>query len=146
MLKNTLKSTVSSFVIYLSILLPVNAMSDDEEPFDEYKKRITEKYKHAKALELGRGIERNIDEAKKIYTELIDEANDAKSSLRLGMLYEKDKNFTEALKNYKHAWKNSDGSTYLKAAMKCAEFYEKGLATIQYLPEAIRIYDQIYPS
>ncbi|MDI9637215.1 tetratricopeptide repeat protein [Kamptonema cortianum] len=160
MLKNTLKSTVSSFVIYLSILLPVNAMSDDdsveldnstlsssshvnEEPFDEYKKRITEKYKHAKALELGRGIERNIDEAKKIYTELIDEANDAKSSLRLGMLYEKDKNFTEALKNYKHAWKNSDGSTYLKAAMKCAEFYEKGLATIQYLPEAIRIYDQI---
>lgn len=160
MLKNTLKSTVSSFVIYLSILSPVNAMSDDdsveldsptlsssshvnEESFDEYKKRITEKYKHAKALELGQGIERNIDEAKKIYTELIDEANDAKSSLRLGRLHEKDKNFTEALKNYKHAWKNSDGSTYLKAAMKCAEFYEKGLATIQYLPEAIRIYDQI---
>ncbi|MBL8677152.1 MAG: hypothetical protein JNJ47_07025, partial [Alphaproteobacteria bacterium] len=77
----------------------------NEESFDEYKKRITEKYKHAKALELGRGVEKNLDEAKKIYAELINGPTDVRANLRLGMLYEKDKNFGKALENYEHAWR-----------------------------------------
>jgi TPR repeat protein len=150
MLKNILKSTVSSFSIYLSILSPVSAMSDDDldeqyhcsSSFDTIIADLEEKYNRAKNLELGRGVAQDLDEAKKIYTELIDGPTDVRASLRLGMLYEKDENFTEALKNYEEAWRR-DGGTYEKAGMKCAEFYEKGLGTEPDLTEALSIYSEI---
>ena len=128
MLKIPLKATASSFVIYLSILSPISAMLDDEpseyshattasKPSEGWEKR----YQHAKALELGRGVERNIDEAKEIYKDLINGTTNVRANLRLGMLYEKERNFTEARKNDEEAWR-LDGYTNQKAGMKCADF------------------------
>ena len=103
----------------------VTATSESSEDWEK-------RYQHAKALELGRGVERHIDEAKEIYKDLINGTTDVRANLRLGMLYEKDRNFTEALRNYEEARKNPDGITNEKAGMKCADFYEKGLGCVHF--------------
>lgn len=161
MLKSSLKSTVSSFVIYLSILSPISAMVDDDldnhscssssyslDSFNEDDDYSEQQYKLAKSLELGRDVPQDINKARKIYEDLSEELSDeregygdVRAAVRLGMLDEKDKNFRAALMHYKKAWKYPH--RYEKAGMKCAEFYEKGLGSERNLLKALNIYETI---
>ncbi|MBY0500411.1 MAG: sel1 repeat family protein [Alphaproteobacteria bacterium] len=160
MLKNILKSTANSFafVICLSTFSPICAMSDDDkvndaacsstryvsdsDDTDDYDRKYDLMYKRAKALELGRGVDKNLVEARKIYEELINGPTDVRASLRLGMLYGKDKNFKEAFKHYFEAWHGS-GHSYEKAGINCAQLFERGVEINRNLPEALHIYRTI---
>lgn len=154
MLKNTLKSTVSSFVIYLSILSPISAMSDDDIESSALSSssfvwvytendRENDPYKYGKDLELGRnGIAQNIDEAEKIYKRFVEKVGEGKICLRLGRVYEKKKNFKDAFRMYDKAWSDSS-ETYDKAGLKYADCLEKELGTDQDLSAAYFTYKQI---
>lgn len=154
MLKIILKSTASSFVIYLSILSPLSAMLDDDlenttllssssvcgHSEDDHK---NDSDTHGKDLELGRnGIAQNLDEAEKIYKRFLDISPAGKIRLRLGRVYEKKKNFKDAFRIYAEAWSDSD-ETYDKAGLKYADCLEKGLGTEQDLTQAYSTYERI---